>query len=495
MKKNTSILRTAFVLLLAAMSMLPARSQSQSYTWMTDINGDGTVNVADVTALIQIVLNGQSGVTINPNQSYLSARQFGAVGDGVTDDTEALERLFEAAFECKKAVFFDPGVYLIRRSLTLRTGMEVYGEDATITKKSAVTTTLSKAATQHQTSIEVASVEGFNVGDQFFICDDAGANYCTYGIITAIEDNRISFYNIFSDCQPDFPGCIRGYSRGSKVSTSFALLRSWSTRYECDGVYVHDLTLDGNRQSNEPRSWANSCLHIDSYYPGGYTGSLGVRYMNVQRNLIARNLTIKNSPHDAISDQGEGGLIMTECVVENCAMHGAHLGTVYANALISNNAMQGNTVEGSGVFFCQDVSNVIVDNNWISYFNHGCSDFEFGTCGKYITIRNNTFKAITYSVFDFEKATAAKRGGGLMITNNKIENLKWMIFNGDNLNDVIISNNEVTSVNKAPSSYITVTESDAVVIVGNTISTGASVANPVDVTNSTNVVENANSWN
>ena len=492
MKKN-KYLRIIVLFLLTTMSLLPARSQS--YTWMTDVNGDGIVNVADVTALIQIVLNGQSGITINPSQSYLSAKDFGAVGDGVTDDTDALEKLFQAAYDCKKAVFFNPGTYLIRRSLTLRTGMEVFGDSATITKKAAVTTTLTKAASQHQTFIEVANVNGFNVGDQFFICDDAGANYCTYGIITAIEDNRISFYNIFSDFQPDFPGCIRGYSSGTKVSTSFALLRSWSTRYECDGVFVHDLTLDGNRLATEPRSWSNSCLHLDSYYPGGYTGSLGVQYNNVQRNLVARNLIIKNSPHDGISDQGEGGLIMTDCVIENSAMHGVHLGTIYANALISNNAMQGNTVEGAGVFFCQGVTNVIVDNNWISFFNHGCSDLEFGSCGKYITIRNNTFKSITYSVFDFERATSTNRGGGLLITNNRIENLRYLIFNGDNLNDVIISNNEVTNVSKIPSNFISVLDSDAVVIVGNTISSGTNVSQPVDVTNSTNVVESGNSWN
>lgn len=494
MIKNNLFLKTSVLLVLAAMSFLPAHSQSQSYSWMTDVNGDGLVNVADVTKLIEIVLNGESGITINPSQSYLSAKEFGALGDGVTDDTEALENLFQAAFDCKKAVFFDPGTYLIRRSLTLRTGMEVYGDNATITKKKAVTTSLTSAAAQHQTYVDVASVDGFNVGDQFFICDNAGANYCTYGIITAIEGKRISFNNIFSDFQPNFPGCIRAYAIGTKVSTSFALLRSWATRYECDGVFVHDLTLDGNRTSTEPKSWSNSCLHIDSYYPGGYTGSLGVQYYNVQRNLVARKLVIKNSPHDGISDQGEGGLIMTECVIENAAMHGVHLGTIYANALISNNAMQGNTYSGAGVFFCQDVSNVIVDNNWISSFNHGCSDIEFGNCGKFITIRNNTFKNITNGVFDFQKATAAKRGGGLLISNNTIENLKSIIFVGNYLNNVIISNNEVKSVTATPGNYIIVLDSDAVVVSGNSV-TGASAAYPINSTNTTNLVQSGNSWN
>ena len=102
---------------------------------------------------------------------------------------------------------------------------------------------------------------------------------------------------------------------------------------------------------------------------------------------------------------------------------------------------------------------------------------------------------IVLCVFDFEKATPTNRGGGLLITNNKIENLKQQIFYGDNLNDVIISNNDVISVTTVPSSFIKVLESDAVVIVGNTISSGTSISQPVDMTNSTNVVESGNSWN
>lgn len=494
MIKNNLFLKTSVLLVLAAMSFLPAHSQSQSYSWMTDVNGDGRVDVADVTALIQIVLNGESGITINPSQSYLSAKEFGALGDGVTDDTEALENLFQAAFDCKKAVFFDPGTYLIRRSLTLRTGMEVYGDNATITKKKAVTTSLTSAAAQHQTYVDVESVDGFNVGDQFFICGDAGANYCTYGIITAIEGNRISFYNIIRDAQPNFPGCVCVYGVGTSVSTSFALLRSWSPRYDCDGVFIHDLTLDGNRSADEPKSWANSCIHMDSYNSGGYTGSTGIEYRKIQRNMIARKLVIKNSPHDGISDQGEGGLIVTDCIIYNSAMHGIHLGTIYANALISNNAMQGNSTIGSGIFCCQEVSNVIVDSNWISTFNHGCSDIEFGTCGKFITIRNNIFQNITSNVFDFQKATEENRGGGLVISDNKIEYLKSVIFRGNYLDNVILSNNEVVSVVASPSNLIIVDNCDAVVVTGNRAS-DASVSQPINSTNTTNLVQSGNSWN
>ena len=475
------------------MALMPANAYSQ--VWYGDVNGDGQVNIEDVTSLIDGLLSGETGSTFHPLASQLSARDYGAVGDGVTDDTDALERLFADAFMYKKKVFLDPGTYIIRRSLTLRSGMEIYGDNATIKKKKSISTTLSAAAVKGQTYIDVANASGFVVGDQFFICNSQGANYCTYGIITEVDGNRIYFTNIISDGQSDIQGCVMNYSSGLHVAKSFALLRSWTARFECDGVYIHDLTLDGNRSSTEPKSWANSCIHIDAYYPGGYTGnSTGIEYRKVQRNLIARNLVIKNSPHDAISDQGEGGLIVADCVIENSAMHGVHVGTVYFNGLVTNNVMTGNGNSGAGVFFCQDVVNMIVDGNKITSFNHGCSDEEFGTAGKYTIIRNNEFSNIKSYVFDFLKATKTKRGGGLQISDNTISGLKAPLFSGGYLDDVIVSNNQVTSVTTVPTNLIKVKESNNVVIVGNTLPSGTEVSTPVDSSNTTNLISASNSW-
>lgn len=476
--------------MIAVLSPISANARS----FFVDVNCDGEVNIGDVTAIIDFILSGESASPIDMNKSYLSAREFGAVGDGQTDDTDALEELFDAAFMLKKAVFFDPGTYLIRRSLLLRSGMEIYGEDATIKKPTAVTTTLTEPVAKGQTYLDVASSDGFNVGDQFFIADPNGANWCTYGIITAIDGNRISFTNIISDQQSAFPGCIKAYDRGLSVSTSFALLRSWAARFACDGVSIHDLTLDGNRTPSEPKSWANSCLHLDSYYAGGYTGQTGIMYRNVQRNLVASNLTIKNSPHDGISDQSEGGLIVKNCVIENSAMHGVHVGTRFAGGLVMGNRMQGNGSVGAGVFFCQTVTDVIVENNEITAFNHGCSDEEFGTAGKYITIRNNQFKNITNAVFDFLKATSNSHGGGLLISDNKIQGLNTTIFSGTYLDNVIISNNVVSSVAASPSTLIRATNSRNVILSGNTVPSTLNVNQPVTATNTVNLIDDANSW-
>lgn len=201
-----------------------------------------------------------------------------------------------------------------------------------------------------------------------------------------------------------------------------------------------------------------------------------------------------NSSFDGISDQGEGGLYVKDCTIENCAMHGVHMGTVFADAIISGNTMTGNGVRGAGVFFCQDVTNILVENNQITSFNHGCSDEEYGTEVKYALIRNNTFSNITSYVFDFLMASYSRYGGGLQILDNTIERLNDIMLYGDYLQNVIFTGNTVRSISHTPSSLVKVTSSKNVIISGNTVSSG-SVSNPVVTTSSSNVINNSNSWN
>jgi len=56
---------------------------------------------------------GAAGGAEGPSgREFLNARQFGAAGDGKTDDTQALQRALDAAAETHGAVFVPPGVYL-----------------------------------------------------------------------------------------------------------------------------------------------------------------------------------------------------------------------------------------------------------------------------------------------------------------------------------------------------------------------------------------------
>lgn len=73
----------------------------------------------------------QRSVDSKLNES-VSVKDFGAVGDGVTDDTSAIQAAINAAFSSgRKNVFIPKGTYRTTATLTLNgTGMRIYGEGA-----------------------------------------------------------------------------------------------------------------------------------------------------------------------------------------------------------------------------------------------------------------------------------------------------------------------------------------------------------------------------
>ncbi|KAJ7482757.1 exo-beta-1,3-glucanase [Mycena latifolia] len=58
---------------------------------------------------------------------FVSVRDQGAEGDGVTDDTAALQEIF-AAFSGCKIIFFDAGTYVVTSTLTIPAGTQMVGE-------------------------------------------------------------------------------------------------------------------------------------------------------------------------------------------------------------------------------------------------------------------------------------------------------------------------------------------------------------------------------
>ncbi len=64
------------------------------------------------------------------NLGLLSVKQYGAVGNGTTDDTTAIQNCINAAVAAEKAVFFPAGTYLV--SNTIESVQLVSGANGTV---------------------------------------------------------------------------------------------------------------------------------------------------------------------------------------------------------------------------------------------------------------------------------------------------------------------------------------------------------------------------
>lgn len=92
----------------------------------------------------------------------ISVKVYGAVGDGATDDTDAIQAALAAVPAAGGLVYFPPGTYLLDETIELRTGVRVVGagKDATYIKAGAgfptstPMVTLSDATTTFNSRVE-----------------------------------------------------------------------------------------------------------------------------------------------------------------------------------------------------------------------------------------------------------------------------------------------------------------------------------------------------
>jgi hypothetical protein len=112
---------------LPASPLLPERALRQGKLLAFDSAGNPTIRPpVDEEALATYVPPG-AGATARPVRDKLadlaSVKDFGAVGDGLVDDTLALQTALTSA----RAVFVPPGTYRIANTLTLGYGQTLYG--------------------------------------------------------------------------------------------------------------------------------------------------------------------------------------------------------------------------------------------------------------------------------------------------------------------------------------------------------------------------------
>lgn len=397
---------------------------------------------------------------------YITPQMHGAKGDGVTDDTDAIREARAVAIEKKKALYFPAGTYLIRDSIELWSGAEIYGcgEKSVIKKIHAVTQELVNpdSLVAGQTTVTVADASKYAVGQGCYIgLDDSTADWCTHGVITAIDKSRntITFEAAPKSAETGITGDTLLYWQylwkpdGLKLyfSTSFPVFCTY--RYKEDRVTInnvvdvnlHDLCLDGNTQVGEARSYANSVIHIDAMKSAhaknvdGKTVDFVIETPN--EHIRIDNVTIINSIGDGISLQSVKNASVTNCTIKNSKHNGIHVGVGSEYVYIGGNKVF--DCDYCGYFDCASLTSVSVTGNAFVECRYGIGGLDMCTRG--YSIDGNNFERCGVGVLcgetpyqdhtcSFNKAEAVStQVNGIIISNNS--------FHGhhDELTDIGIS--------------------------------------------------------
>ncbi len=381
----------------------------------TSVDSGGTSVVADSVLCIPQDLTEEQKAQARENIGAAKAecvtpQMFGAVGDGVADDTEAIMAARAKAIAEKRPLYFPAGTYLLSNAIELWDGANIFGDgsNSIITKIPAVTKEITNKASLTAGSspvvVTVDDASGFSVGQGVCVGHDWSHEDCNpIGVISSIVGNTITISEISrfgaTGITTDFTRRIAAYpDMPVYISTSFSLFRSYAYKQNGDSISptsvnnitIHDLQLDGNVQDSELRCYLNSCIYID----GGMAGQTKFWNKTVDyepsvcnENIKIYNLLVKNSSGDGLSIQSSNNIDIQGCVVTNCKYNGIHLGMGSSNAVVSGNHVS--EIDYCGHFDCSGNEDVNITNNNFLNCTYGLGGFDSMTKG--LNISSNTF--------------------------------------------------------------------------------------------------------
>jgi len=357
-----------------------------------------------------------------PSLLGVSVRDLGGKGDGVTDDTDAIEAAVAAAREQNGVVFFPPGEYLVSRTIYLHSRMTVTGAQGAILKKiPAITQKFTKPVNKGDTVVYVENAAAYQVNQDFYLFDGRGSGAIgTVGRIVAIDpaENKITF-TVYG-----YEGAMGPYqvTKGSVFSNTFPILATNAQVEETDGIVIEGMTFDCQRQPDEPNSYTLAPIQMDAQAPGGD-----------QRNIVIRNNTILNSGSDGISVQSRENVTIENNRVYNCAVFGIHVGTTITKMTIRNNYVE--NCGSAALYWCYGITEIIVTNNVFKDNQNGCTGID----------GPGSNSVIAFNTFDGTKSVGivmtGNRGGRTAITGNHFKNGQGVDISVHGSSYCAISNN------------------------------------------------------
>lgn len=173
---------------------------------------------------------------------------YGAVGDGVTWDHNAIQNAVNAAGDGGTVIFTSGKVYVACKSISLRAGQHIIGNGATLRRCDRVNTTLLALASTGDAVLTVADASRYELG--MWVAPISGPNHDDGEYYS--KDKR----NVQSISGQEIrisQGLRQSYAEGSTVITIDDMVLSPG-----GGITIEGLIFDGNRRNNNDWiAWEN----------------------------------------------------------------------------------------------------------------------------------------------------------------------------------------------------------------------------------------------
>lgn len=264
---------------------------------------------------------------------YYNVKNYGAVGDGIEDDTEAINNLIELVSTDGGTVFFPTGTYRITNSIIGKSNVNLLGDVNAVIDAGLLEGTSDKKAIALIGSTEnITEIVGVIAEGSYEITVTNVSNLKVGDYIEVYSDTVRFGYKTATD------GCLKGEI------------------YNILGINGSTLTLDHG-------SWTS----FDT------ADNARVKKINFVENVVVDNLIVNGADIAATNEHGIYLAYTNNCTVRNCKINGFDwysIGVVSSlNTIITNNRIVGtwyNGVTGT-TFYAIAVMN---NSQWISVYNN-----------------------------------------------------------------------------------------------------------------------------
>ena len=337
------------------------------------------LTTTDKTSLVNAINEINAGM--QPLQlCYVTPQMYGAVGDGITDDTSAVQDAIDAAD--KIGVYFPAGDYLVS-SLTLQDRTVLYGEpgsniiqagsalifDATSLKNVKIENLTFTNSNDLPTIFKLTSCEYCDIINCHFIGNDINL-YSNNGIVMFITCSNVQII----DCEAD-----HAQAEGLWLSDcNNCIVKGGSYHSMDDGSGI---VIDGQSTKNVIID------EIETYSCNGSSINVNAPYCTVQNCFCHDNATIGiNLGHGNASSAANYSTVQNNKVI-NSATIGIQTQSQSHSIQIIGNTVLNDTKGNNGIKYAADGEYALITDNKISNFEYGlgCGMVKSRIIGNYVT--------------------------------------------------------------------------------------------------------------